>query len=458
MNERILIVDDSDGTRDSLGAILADDGHPCHGVASGAEALAELRSQSYDLVFLDLVLPDTDGLELLKEIHSLDSELPVIVISGRGNIDLAVRATRLGAYDFLEKPLSLERVTLTAKHALDRVRLNRKLEQLSDRLDDSTELVGESPAMRRLKSELARAADSDGRILLLGENGTGKELAAHYAHRLSARADAPFVEVNCAAIPEELIESELFGHMKGSFTGASADRAGRFEQADGGTLFLDEIADMSVKTQAKVLRALQEQRFERVGGSSPIQVDVRIIAATNKDLESEIRDGNFREDLYFRLAVLPIQIPPLRDRREDVPTLAEHFLGLFARRQGRRPKSLTSEVKDRLIAYPWPGNVRELKNLVERLMIMVPGEEIGIRDLPSQMGQSAIDPLRSLLEQPHLSLREARGAFEKELIEHRLAHLSGNVSKTAQSLELERSHLYRKIKAYDIEVQRGQRV
>ena len=458
MSERILIVDDSDGTRDSLGSILSDEGHRHHGVASGEQALAELRRQSYDLVFLDLVLPDADGLELLEEILNEDPSLPVIVISGRGNIDLAVRATRLGAYDFLEKPLSLERVVLTAKHALDRVRLSRKLEQLSDRLDSSTELVGDSPSMRRLKSELARAADSDGRILLLGENGTGKELAAHYAHRLSSRSDGPFVEVNCAAIPEELIESELFGHMKGSFTGASADRAGRFEQADGGTLFLDEIADMSIKTQAKVLRALQEQRFERVGGSSPIQVDVRIIAATNKNLEAEIRDGHFREDLYFRLAVLPIQIPPLRDRREDVPMLADHFSTLFARRQGRRPKHLSPEVKERLIAYPWPGNVRELKNLVERLMIMVPGDEITVRDLPAQMGESAIDPLRSLLEQPHLSLREARAAFEKELIEHRLEHMGGNVSKTAQSLELERSHLYRKIKAYGIEVLRGQRV
>ena len=458
MSERILIVDDSDGTRDSLTAILADEGHPCHGVATGADALQALREQSFDLVFLDLVLPDTEGLDLLTEIHSEDPDLPVIVISGRGNIDSAVRATRLGAYDFLEKPLSLERVVLTVQHALDRVRMSRKLEQLSSRLDDPTELVGTGSAMRRLKSELARAADSDGRILLLGENGTGKELAAHYAHRLSARAEAPFVEVNCAAIPEELIESELFGHMKGSFTGASADRAGRFEQADGGTLFLDEVADMSLKTQAKVLRALQEQRFERVGGSSPIQVDVRIIAATNKELEREIRDGNFREDLYFRLAVLPIQIPPLRDRREDVPTLAEHFLGLFARRQGRRPKRLSLEVKDRLIAYAWPGNVRELKNLVERLMIMVPGDEITIRDLPAQMGQSTVDPLRSLLDQPHLGLREARAAFEKELIEHRLQHTGGNVSKTAQSLDLERSHLYRKIRAYGIEVQRRQRV
>ena len=458
MRERILIVDDSDGTRDSLAAILADDDHPTLGVAGGAEALQALQSQPFDLVFLDLVLPDMDGLQLLEDIHRHDPELPVIVISGRGNIDVAVRATRLGAYDFLEKPLALERVLLTVRHALDRVRMARRLEQLSHRLDDPTELVGDGPAMRRLRSELARAADSDGRILLLGENGTGKELAAHYAHRLSSRSDKPFVEVNCAAIPEELIESELFGHMKGSFTGASSDRAGRFEQADGGTLFLDEVADMSLKTQAKVLRALQEQRFERVGGSASIQVDVRVIAATNKDLEDEIRAGRFREDLYFRLAVLPIHIPPLRERPEDVPLLAEHFLRRFAGRQERRPKQLGPEARRRLTAYHWPGNVRELRNLIERLMIMTPGDVIQARDLPPQMGESHVDPLRSLLDQPHLSLRDARAAFEKQLIERRLEENLGNVSKTAAGLELERSHLYRKIRAYGIEVERPSRV
>ncbi|MCG8463093.1 MAG: sigma-54 dependent transcriptional regulator [Holophagales bacterium] len=454
-SERILIVDDSERILDVLGGILEDEGFRVHGVATGAAAREALARRAYDLVFLDLFLPDMDGLELLEEIQAEHVDLPVVVISGQGNIDAAVRATRLGAYDFLEKPLALQRVTVTVHNALDRVRMSRRLEELSYRMEGEGEIVGNSPAMRRLRSELARAAASEGRILLVGENGTGKELAAHYAHRLSARARGPFVEVNCAAIPEELIESELFGHVKGSFTGASSDRAGRFEQADGGTLFLDEVADMSLKTQAKVLRALQEQRFERVGGGSSIQVDVRVIAATNKELDGEIRDGRFREDLYFRLAVIPIRVPALRERREDVPLLVQHFLALLARRQGRRPKRMSQEALERLRAYTWPGNVRELRNLVERLLIMVPDDEIHARVLPADLSADAVDPTLDLLEQSHLSLREARAAFEKLLIERRLEEAAGNVSRTAEGLELERSHLYRKLRAYGIEVRRA---
>ena len=453
MAERILIVDDSAGTREALTGILEDEGYEVVGVGTGAEARDLWKARSYDLVFLDLVLPDADGMELLDEALSDHVDLPIIVVSGHGNVDLAVRATRLGAYDFLEKPLALERVMLTVHNALDRRRMRREIEQLSHHLYP-TELVGDSPAMRRLTSELERAGPSDSRILLMGENGTGKELAARRAHQLSARAHAPFVDVNCAAIPEELIESELFGHRKGAFTGATSDRTGRFQQAHRGTLFLDEVADMSLKTQAKVLRALQEQRFERVGGSEPIQVDVRVVAATNKDLEEEIQEGRFREDLYFRLAVIPIQIPPLRERREDVPRLVEHFAGIYARQQGRRPKSFTEEAMARLQSYGWPGNVRELRNFVERMMIMAPGHEITARDLPTPIKNADGPPLDELLDVEDADLREARAAFEKRFIERRLAEHRGNVSRTAEVLGLERSHLYRKIKAYDIEIPR----
>ncbi len=305
--------------------------------------------------------------------------------------------------------------------------------------------------MVRLKAEIRTAAASDSRILILGENGTGKELVARRIHRLSRRASKPFVEVNCAAIPEELIESELFGHAKGAFTGAAADRRGRFEQADGGTLFLDEIADMSLKTQAKVLRVLQEQRFERVGGTATIQVDVRVLAATNKDLQEEIRAGRFREDLYFRLAVIPLHVPALRDRPEDVPLLVEHFVIQLARELGRRPKQLERPALERLQTYAWPGNVRELRNLIERLMIMAPGDTIGVRDLPPAVrgNTEAVDRSESLWEAA--SLRDARHAFEKRFIERKLAELEGNVSRTAQALGLERSHLYRKMRALGID-------
>ena len=307
--------------------------------------------------------------------------------------------------------------------------------------------------MRKLKSELERAAASDSRILIVGENGTGKELVARQAHRLSRRAQGAFVEVNCAAIPEELIESELFGHVKGSFTGATSDRAGRFEQADGGTLFLDEIADMSLKTQAKVLRVLQEQRFERVGGTTSIQVDVRVLAATNKNLDEEIRANRFREDLYFRLAVIPLEVPPLRDRHEDIPLLVDHFLSVQAREIGRGPLRVDPLAMERLVEYPWPGNVRELRNFIERMMIMVPGGTITTRDLPEPMRAESSAHIR-LLDHELMSLRQARAAFEKRFIERKLHEHGGNVSRAAEALDLERSNLYRKIKAYGIEIER----
>jgi len=465
-SERILIVDDEAGIRSTLSGILEDEGYGVAAVGTAAEATARLGAEAFDAVLLDLWLPDRDGLELLSELR----EQPVIVISGHASVDTAVKATRLGAYDFLEKPLSLSRVVVTVQNALERGRLARELQQLSDRLARAEPLLGGSPRMQRLKAELATAARSESRILILGENGTGKELVARQVHRLSGRSRGPFVEVNCAAIPEDLIESELFGHVRGAFTGAVGDRSGRFEQADGGTLFLDEVADMSLKTQARVLRVLQEQRFERVGGASPIRVDVRVLAATNKDLEEEIRQGRFREDLYFRLAVIPLRVPPLRERAEDVPVLAAHFIALFAHELKQRPKAVDREAMRLLEEYAWPGNVRELRNLVERMMIMVPGATIGAADLAAAIrvdggsggtggsgsgGSARATAERALWDADYASLREARGAFEKHFIERKLTELDGNVSRTAQVLGLERSNLYRKMRAYGIEVERN---
>ncbi len=494
--ERILVVDDEAGIRATLSGILEDEGYAVAAVGTAAEATARLQAEAFDAVLLDLWLPDRDGLELLSEMR----EQPVIVISGHGNVEAAVRATRLGAYDFLEKPLSLSRVLLTVQNALERGRLERELRQLSDRLGRAEPLLGGSPSMVRLKGEIATAAPSDSRILILGENGTGKELVARQIHRLSARRQGPFVEVNCAAIPEDLIESELFGHVRGAFTGAVGDRPGRFEQADGGTLFLDEIADMSLKTQARVLRVLQEQRFERVGGATTIRVDVRVLAATNKDLGEEIRLGRFREDLYFRLAVIPLRVPPLRERAEDVPALVAHFIALFAHELKRRPKAVDRQAMARLREYTWPGNVRELRNLVERMMIMAPGDTVGAADLtPAIRGtgaeangnspatgtrgasvapgsdaaenaaaasgggppgadgapNGAEDGARGPWDADYPTLRDARAAFERHYIERKLAQLDGNVSRTALALGLERSNLYRKMRAYGVEVERG---
>ncbi len=453
MEAKILIVDDEPGVRSALGEILSDEGYALGSVGTAAEARAALQREGWDLLLLDLVLPDEDGLLFLEELRQSQPEIPVIVISGQGNVGSAVRATRLGAYDFLEKPLALSRVLLTVTHALERRRMARRIEQLAGR-QRPDRLVGESSAMARLGEELARAAASESRILILGENGTGKELVARRLHRLSARASEAFVEVNCAAIPEDLIESELFGHRKGAFTGASADRAGRFEQADRGTLFLDEVADMSLKTQAKVLRVLEGQRFEPVGGGATIRVDVRVLAATNKDLEEEIRQQRFREDLYFRLAVIPLRLPALRERAEDIPLLVHHFLELLAKEQGRRPKSISAAALEHLRAYPWPGNVRELSNVVERMMIMAPEREIGALDLPARIRGEG-DSSRLALAEGDLPLREARRLFEKGYIERHLEKTQGNVSRTAEALELERSHLHRKIKAYGIRVHRG---
>jgi two-component system nitrogen regulation response regulator NtrX len=403
-----------------------------------------------DLIVLDVWLPGMDGLATLARLRERQIDAQVVLISGHGNIESAVRAIKMGAFDFVEKPLSLEKTVLVIRNALRQRRLEAENRALRARVDRTETMVGESYAMRQLREQVAMAAPTNGRVLIYGENGTGKEMVARTIHALSRRRAGSFVEVNCAAIPEELIESELFGHVRGAFTGAVADRRGKFEVADGGTIFLDEIGDMSLKTQAKVLRVLQEQTMEAVGGTQTIRVDARVLAATNKDLQAEIRAGRFREDLYFRLNVIPIFVPPLRDRQEDIPLLADHFMAEFAREYGRRAKTFDSGARSTLQRYPWPGNVRELRNVIERLMIMVPGDAISSSDLgfldPSGLARPAGDDASA----ERLSLHEARDRFERDLILRTLAEQQGNMSRTAEVLGVERSNLYRKMKAFGI--------
>ena len=446
---KILVIDDEKSIRSTLADILSDEGHQPVLCESGEEALSMLAREDFDAVLLDVWLPGMDGLGVLERIRTVDSALPVIVISGHGSVETAVKATRLGAFDFLEKPLSLDRVLLTVGHALSDRNLRQQVRDLKRHLALDEVLIGESEAMKRLMQQIRSAAPSSTRVLITGENGSGKEIVARTLHRLSPRADAPFIDVNCAAIPEELIESELFGHRKGAFTGAIDERKGKFELANGGTLFLDEIADMSTKTQAKVLRVLQEQKFQKVGGQQTISVDVRVIAATNKNLEEEISAGRFREDLYFRLNVIPLTVPPLRERDDDVVLLAEHFLLRFAAETGRSPKRLSGGAKPALRAYSWPGNVRELRNVCERLTILVGGEIIEPRDV--ELG-SRVSP-QAMIDGSS-SLREAREEFEKQFILRRLREQGGNVSRTAESLGVERSNLYRKLHTYGIRVER----
>jgi len=441
---RILIIDDEPSIRTTLSSILEDEGHRTSLCESGEEGIAQFARDEFDLVLLDLWLPGIDGLMVLERIRTAGST-PVIMISGHGSVDSAVRATRLGAYDFLEKPLSLERVLLTVNHALSDRHLREQVRDLRRHLTLEEILIGESDVMARLEQQIRSAAPSSSRVLITGENGSGKEIVARTLHRLSLRAEQPFVDVNCAAIPEELIESELFGHRKGAFTGAIDDRKGKFELADGGTLFLDEVGDMSLKTQAKVLRVLQEQTFQRVGGQQTIKVDVRVIAATNKNLETEIANGNFRSDLYYRLAVIPIEVPPLRARGTDIVLLAEHFLRRFAAETGQRKKKLSAGAATKLRAYSWPGNVRELRNVIERLAILLQGETIEPEDVQLGTRAHATEEIAA-----NLTLKEAREQFERQYILERLREHGGNVSRTADSLAVERSNLYRKMDAYGI--------
>ena len=446
----ILVVDDEPGVRSSISGVLRDEGFDVDTADSGEECLDKANGAAYDVIVLDIWLPGLDGLTTLQRLRERQIDSQVVIISGHGNIESAVRAIKMGAYDFIEKPLSLEKTVLVVRNALRQRDLeaeNRFLRAKVDRQQQHT-MVGESPAMNKLREQVSLAAPTNGRVLILGENGTGKELVARTIHLTSRRKNEPFVEVNCAAIPEELIESELFGHARGAFTGAVADKPGRFEQANAGTIFLDEIADMSLKTQAKVLRVLQEQVMERVGGTQRIKVDVRVVAATNKDLPAEIRAGRFREDLYFRLNVIPIFVPPLRERQQDIPLLAEHFMAILAAEYGRRPKRLAPEAAARLQQYGWPGNVRELRNVIERVIIMVGGDTITAQDL-GFLGRDGV-PDAPAPQGPVVPLSEARDQFEKDYILQTLAAQQGNMSRTAEVLGVERSNLYKKLRAFGI--------
>jgi two-component system nitrogen regulation response regulator NtrX len=449
---RILIVDDEPGVRVALAGVLADEGYVVDAVESGEACLERAVQSPWDVILLDVWLPGIDGLLTLARLRERHVDSEVVIISGHGSIESAVRAIKTGAFDFVEKPLSLEKTVHVVRNALRQRRLEAENQALRARVSRTLTMVGESYAMRQLREQVAMAAPTNGRVLIYGENGTGKELVARAVHSISRRRTGPFVEVNCAAIPEELIESELFGHVRGSFTGAVSDRRGKFEVADGGTIFLDEIGDMSLKTQAKVLRVLQEQVVEPVGGRSGVRIDVRVLAATNKDLPAEIRAGRFREDLYFRLNVIPIFVPPLRDRREDIPLLADHFMVEFAREYGRRVKTLEPSATSGLQAYGWPGNVRELKNVIERLIIMVPGDTIAARDLLFLEGAGIAGGAASPEAAPPgtLTLQEARQNFEREYILHVLADQQGNISRTADVLGVERSNLYRKMRSLGI--------
>jgi two-component system nitrogen regulation response regulator NtrX len=444
------VVDDEDGIRRSLAGILSDEGFDTTPARDGEEAIASIASEGLpDLVLLDIAMPGRDGVEILVELRERWPALPVVMMSGHGTVETAVRTTRHGAYDFIEKPLSIDKVLLTIQHALEQSRLTRENRALRAQTLRAHEIIGESQEMVDLVKQIDVAAPSNGWVLITGENGTGKELVARQIHARSRRADAPFVEVNCAAIPEELIESELFGHEKGAFTGAVAQKVGKFSLAHGGTIFLDEVADMSLMTQAKVLRILQEQRFSRVGGTEMLDVDVRVIAATNKDLEVEIEHGRFREDLYYRLNVIPFRVPALRERAVDVPMLAREFMNEFCAEAGVKVKRITARTMRALQAHSWPGNVRELRNLMERLVIMTPGPSIEPSDLPDAVragsGPGAEPP----------SLEEARRSFEREFLIARLADHGWNISRTAEAIGIARESLSRKIKSYGIEVEKG---
>jgi two-component system nitrogen regulation response regulator NtrX len=458
MRESILVVDDEAGVRSSLAGILGDEGYAVEAVESGEAALAALENRRYDLLLLDVWMPGMDGLEVLARVRTLDPEVPVVVISGHGSIETAVKAVRMGAQDFVEKPLALEKTLLVVKNALRQRKLEVENRALKEQVEHRWVMVGESPVLHALRADISQAAPSNGRVLIFGENGTGKELVARNIHHLSLRSAGPFVEVNCAAIPEELIESELFGHTRGAFTGALTAKKGKFELADGGTLFLDEVGDMTLKTQAKVLRVLQEQKVEPVGGTATITVDVRVIAATNKNLEEEIRRGTFREDLFFRLNVIPFHVAPLRERREDIPLLARHFIAELSAEYGKRPKELTREALDLLVAQPWPGNVRELRNIIERLVIMTPGDRIEARHLPASLvgaAPGAGEPSSAAgslagLSSDFPSLAAAREDFEKRYIWKKYQECGGNMSRTSEALQVERSNLYRKMKGYGL--------
>ena len=456
---QILIVDDEPQIRAMLGGLLKDAGHHALTANSGEDALALLQQQSVDLLLLDMRLPGMTGLEVLQRMQEQHLAIPTVMISAHTDIELAVQATQRGAYNLLEKPIQPERVLLEVQHIAHRIELERERDTLRQRVGEAGEMIGEAPAMQQLRHAIQKAAPSEARVLITGENGTGKELVAEALHRQSLRSSGPFVRVNCAAIPRELIESELFGHERGAFTGATKRKIGLIEQAHGGTIFLDEVGDMALETQAKLLRVLQQNELLRVGGTQPIRFDVRVIAATNKNLEAEIRAGRFRDDLFFRLAVLPLEAPPLRERREDIALLAQYFLRQIANAYGRRPKILNDDAVQLLVSHTWPGNVRELRNSIERLMIMTEEEVLTAEHvrqaLPAlaQMLSAAIDQKTATPASAFddsLSMREQLENFEHRLLRHYFDLAQGNVSEMARRLRTDRANLHRKLQRYSI--------
>jgi two-component system nitrogen regulation response regulator NtrX len=450
MSRRILVIDDEQGIRAALGQLLEYEGYEVRTVANANEGIAEYQKWRPHLVFLDVKMAGIDGMEALKKIRELDPNATVVMISGHATIRTAVEATQAGAYEILEKPLDTDRILVMLRNALSHMDLQEENARLKQSIDAPFEIVGKTPVMRALMEKIEKVATTPARVLITGENGTGKELVARALHRMSPRANKPFVEVNCAAIPGELIESELFGHMKGSFTGAISDRAGKFESANKGTLFLDEIGDMSLAAQAKVLRVLQDNVITRIGSSKPISVDVRVIAATNKNLESEIAAGAFREDLYYRLNVVPIHVPPIRERREDIAVLAQYFTATLSAREGIPPRTFTPDALERLQSLDWPGNVRELRNTVERLLILAPDAQISARDIDRLAGQRALDDAGLATLTQCRTFEEFKDAAERAFLLNKLRENDWNVSETARAVEMPRSNLYKKIERYSL--------
>jgi two-component system nitrogen regulation response regulator NtrX len=450
VSRRILVVDDEQGIRAALGQLLEYEGYEVRTASNATDGITEYQKWRPDLVFMDVKMGGMDGLEALKRLREIDPAATVVMISGHATIRTAVEATQLGAYEILEKPLDTDRILVMLRNAFEKLELREENTRLRDVSTAPYEIVGESGAMRALVDKIKKVGATPARVLITGENGTGKELVARALHKHSPRAKKTFVEVNCAAIPGELIESELFGHMKGSFTGATADRAGKFEQANNGTLFLDEIGDMSLAAQAKVLRVLQDNVITRIGGARPISVDVRVITATNKNLETEIAGGRFREDLYYRLNVVPIHVPPLREHREDIPALIDYFIAVLSAREGISPRKMSDGALERLRSLDWPGNVRELRNTVERLLILASGPEITARDVDRLAGaRTADDTGLGNLNQVR-TFEEFKDAAERAYLLGKLREFDWNVSETARALEMPRSNLYKKIERYGL--------
>jgi two-component system, NtrC family, nitrogen regulation response regulator NtrX len=455
-NGTILIVDDEESVRKSLADVMHDEGYEVVTAASGREGIDLLSDTQPSVALLDIAMPEMDGIETLRRFKELRPEMQVIMVTGYGTIEIAVKTTKMGAYDFLVKPPELAKLILVVKHGMEEYRLREENQSLRRSIERRYEIIGESRRIKTLKQQIALAGPTNGWVLIHGESGTGKELVARAIHHASKRAHGPFVEVNCAAMPKELIESELFGHEKGSFTGATGMKRGKFELADGGTIFLDEIADMSLATQAKVLRILEGQEFQRVGGTKTLRADMRVIAASNKTLAEEIKKRAFREDLYYRLNVLPIEVPPLRERPDDIPLLIHHFLQEFSREYGQKLKAIDNDALTLFLRYQWPGNVRELRNIIERLIIMVQGPRLGVRDVPPPVSSAPVahNALEGVANagcyRQASTFKAARAEFEREFIKQKLKENGGNVSKTADALGVERSNLHRKIKALGI--------